>query len=154
MGMKKAILSLSIIAILTLCLPNVTTASTSNPATAPHSKIVTDVKGQQPTTLTFTVDAQATVNTWYNYSGSLTAGGTGVSGAVIHLQQKWHNITWMTIFNDTTDSNGNFAGQIISYSTGDRDHRVTYDGYGQYAPSISNEVHTTISESVTGFLHV
>ena len=53
--MKKAVLSSSIIAILTLCLLNFAAASPTNPGTAPHSKIVTDVKAQQPTMPTFSI---------------------------------------------------------------------------------------------------
>jgi hypothetical protein len=146
MYMKKEtrIISLSIVAILALCLLNVAAASPTNPATAPHSKIVPGVKAQQPTTLTFTCDAQATVNKWYNFGGSLTAGGTGVSGALINVQQLYHG-NWVTLGNQTTDSNGNFGGQLKSQTTGDRTHRVTFDGDSQYASSVSNVIVTTIS---------
>jgi len=144
MKMKTRMISLSILAILTLCLLNVAAASTSNPTTAAHSKIVTDATARQPTTLTFTAPAQARVNTWFDVSGSFTAGGKGVSGAIINIQQLWQG-AWGTFSNFTTDSNGNFAGQIESPTTGDVHNRVTYDGNSQYAPSVSNEIVTTIS---------
>ena len=142
--MKKAIISLSTIAILTFCLLNVATASTGNPATAPHNKIVTDVKGQQPTTLMFSCPMQANVKEWFNVSGSLTAGGKGVSGAIIKWQELWQG-KWNTFGNFTTDSNGNFAGQIQSPAAGDVQFRVTYDGDSQYAPAVSNAVTITFS---------
>jgi hypothetical protein len=144
MKMKTRMISLSIVAILTLCLLNVVAASTSNPTTAPHSKIVTDVKAQQPTTLTFTAPAQANVKEWFNVSGSLTAGGKGVSGAIIKWQQLWQG-KWNTFGNFTTDSNGNFTGQIESPAAGDVQFRVTYDGDSQYAPAVSNVVTITFS---------
>ena len=99
MKMKTRMISLSILAILTLCLLNVTAASTSNPTTAPHSKIVTDVKAQQPTTLTFTAPAQVKVNEWFDVSGSLTAGGTGVSGATINCPRHCREGKWSTFCN-------------------------------------------------------
>ncbi|MGB8311327.1 MAG: hypothetical protein WCE81_05635 [Halobacteriota archaeon] len=53
MNMKTGMIGLSILALLTLCLPNVAAASTSNPTTAPHSEFATDATTQQITTLTF-----------------------------------------------------------------------------------------------------
>jgi len=144
MKMKTRMISLSVLAILTICLLNVTAASPSNPTTASYTKIVTDVKAQQPTTLTFTAPAQAKVNEWFNVSGSLTAGGTGVSGALINIQQLWQG-KWNTFGNFTTDSDGIFVGTISSPATGYVQNRVTYDGNSQYVPSLSNEVVTTVS---------
>ena len=89
MNIKTIMTSLSI-AILTLCLLNVAAATTSNPASVPHSKIVADAAASQPTTLTFTAPAQAKINKWVTGSGSLTEGEFqygGVSSAIIKIQQ-------------------------------------------------------------------
>jgi hypothetical protein len=144
--MKKAILSLSIIAISTTCLLNVAAASTINPATALHSKIVTDVKGQQPTMLTFDCPTQANVNIWFDVSGSLTSGGTGVSSADILVQSiDTNNGQWYTFGHDATDSTGFFASSISCSVTGDQYYRVAYNGNSQYAPAVSNVVMVTFS---------
>jgi len=146
MKMKTRIIGLAILALLTLCLLNVAAASTTNPATAPHSKIVTDVKGQQPTTLTFTSPAQVKVNESYTVSGSLTSGGTGVSGATINFQYQYLDSgRWVTLWTDTTNSNGNIADKVAAHQTGDHHNRLTYDGNSQYAPAVSNEVVVTVS---------
>ncbi|MGB8310975.1 MAG: hypothetical protein WCE81_03805 [Halobacteriota archaeon] len=144
MRMKNAIISLSILAIFTLCVPNVVVASESNPTTALHSKIVTDTKAYQLTTLTFTAPAQAKVNEWFNYGGSLTAGGKGVGGALIHVQYVW-NGRWTTFSNFTTDSDGSWIRKIEPYTTGDYHFRAIYDGDDLYAPSVSNEVVVIVS---------
>jgi len=139
--MKKEtrMISLSVLSILTLCLLNVTAASPSNHATA------TNVKATIPTTLTFNCPTQAKVNKSIDYSLSLTSGGTGVSGAIIHTQYLEANGQWTTLGTHTTDSNGNFAGIFIMYATGVYTYRVTYDGDSQYASSVSNEVVVTAS---------
>ncbi|MGB8310503.1 MAG: hypothetical protein WCE81_01410 [Halobacteriota archaeon] len=146
MGMKKAIISLSIIAISTLCLLNVAAASTINPATAPHSKIVTDVKGQQPTTLTFNCPTHAKVNEWVYFTGSLTSGGTGLSNTLVSCQYEYlKNGNWATFTSGMTDSNGNIVGGIKPSVTGDQYYRLSYDGNSQYAPSVSDVVMVTVS---------
>ena len=144
MKMKVKMVSFMTLAILTLCLLNVASASMSNLTTAPYCKIVTDVKAQQPTTITLTAPQQATVNEWFSYSVSLTAGGTGVIGATIHTQVLKQG-TWVTIGDHITDKNGGFIGQLLSKTPGERHLRAVYDGSSQYAPSISNEVVITVS---------
>jgi len=141
--MKTIMTSLSI-AILTLCLLNVAAATTSNPASVPHSKIVADAAASQPTTLTFTAPAQAKVKESFVTSGSLTAGDKGVSGAIIKIHTI-QNGQWVNFGNSTTDSGGNFRGSITTFTPGDHHYKVTYDGDSQYAPSASNEVVVTVS---------
>ncbi len=144
MKMKTRMISLSVLAILTICLLNVTAASPSNPTTAPHSKVVTDVKAQQPTTLTLTAPTQAKLLEKFYIGVSLTAGGTGVSGAIIHIQELSQG-QWLTFTSHTTDSKGNYVGQLICNTAADYHFRVTYDGNSQYEPAVSNVVVVTAS---------
>ena len=140
--MKTRIISLSILALLTICLLNVAVASPSNPEAAPHSKIVTDVKTRTPTTLTFTCPATAKVNQSYAVGGSLTAGGKGAGGAYVWPQCVL-NGQWYTFGHPyTTDFNGNFADTWTSSVAGVQHFRFIYFGdyAGQYAASVSNVV--------------
>jgi len=144
MKMKTRMISLSILALLTICLLTVAAASPSNPAAAPHSKIVTGIKTQQQTTLTLTAPTRAKLGESFSYGVSLTAGGTGVGGAIIHIQELLQG-HWLTLTSHTSDSKGNYVGQLISNRIADYRVRATYDGDNQYAPGVSNEVVITIS---------
>jgi len=144
MKMKTRMISLSILALLTLCLLNVAAAS---PATTPHSKIVTDVKTVTPTRLMFTCPTTAQVNQSYAVSGSLTAGGKGVGSAYIWPQCVL-NGQWYTFGHPyTTDFNGNFADTWTSSVVGVQHFRVIFFGdyAGQYAASVSKVVTVTVS---------
>ena len=123
---------------------NVVGASTNKPITPAYYAYEKVATALQPTTLTFTAPARAKVNEWFDISGSLTAGGKGVGGALIHVQASSQG-NWDTFGNLTTNSDGNFAGQIQRSEAGDRIYRVTYDGDSQYEPSVSNEVVVTVS---------
>ena len=132
--MKTRMMSLSILALLTICLLNVAAAS---PATAPHSKIVTNVKTVTPTRLMFTCPTTVQVNQSYAVSGSLTIGGNGVGGAYIWPQCVL-NGQWYTFCHPyTTDFNGNFSDTWTSSVAGVQHFRVIYFGdyAGQYAAS-------------------
>jgi len=82
--MEKATISLSIVAILTLCLPNVAAATTSGPATITHSKIVTDATAQQLTNITIT-DYPKQVKVGHNFAikGRLTSGNVGLGNKLV-----------------------------------------------------------------------
>jgi len=128
MNMKTRMISLSILAIVTLCLLNVAAASPTTPTAASHSKIVAGVKATQYT-ITFTAPTQVEVYQHFDVRGSLTADGTGVSGAHIDIQRLTPS-GWNT-FGDgfTTDSNGDYYGWASLYPpTGETYIRVSYDG--------------------------
>lgn len=147
MKTETRMISLTVLALLTLCLLNVAAASTSNPATAPHSKIATDVKTRTPTTLTFTCPTTAQVNQSYAVSGSFTVGSKGVGGAYIWPQCVL-NGQWYTFGHPyTTDFNGNFADTWTSSVAGVQHFRVMYFGdyAGQYAASVSKVVTVIVS---------
>ncbi|HXY87132.1 MAG TPA: hypothetical protein VEG44_01690 [Candidatus Acidoferrales bacterium] len=144
MKMKTRMISLSILALLTICVLNVAAASS---ATAPHSKIVTDAKTVTPTRLMFACPTTAQVNQSYAVSGSLTIGGKGVGGAYIWPQCVL-NGQWYTFGHPyTTDFNGNFADTWTSSVAGVQHFRVIYFGdyAGQYAASVSHVVTVTVS---------
>ena len=128
MNMKTRMISLSILALLTLCLLNVAAASPTNPTAAPHSKTVPGVKAQYYT-ITFTAPIQVETYQHFDVSGRLTADGMGVSGAHIDIQRLTPS-GWITFGNGyTTDSYGNYYGWASLYPpTGETYVRVVYDG--------------------------
>lgn len=150
MSMRKQIISLSIIAILSLCTLSVASASTSKTTTVDHHAYARSATAQQPTTLTFTVPAQVKLFQPYPVSGSLTtADGTGISGAQIWYQwlngDKWDTTGMMFTFG----KNGSFSDTWIETGLFNKQkfclYRIIYNGNSQYAPAVSNEVNVTIS---------
>jgi len=139
MNMKKGVICLLAVTLLSLCVVNVTTALPRNQTATPHSKNVTDLKTTIPTTLMFTCPTLVNVNEPFSIGGSLTAGGNGVSGAHINGQVMTQE-QWTTFSGYTTDSNGTLSGAISTNFTGLRSYRLSYDGDARYAPSASNAV--------------
>jgi len=137
--MKKVVICLLAVTLLSLCVVNVTAALPRNQTATPHSKNVTDLKTTIPTTLTFTCPTLVNVNEPFGIGGSLTAGGKGVSGAHINGQVMLQE-QWTTFSGYTTDGNGNISGTISTNYTGLRFYRLSYDGDDRYAPSVSNGV--------------
>ncbi len=143
MNKKKALICLSIIAILTICVPNVAAAPVSKSITTTGGAHITDVRAaQQPTTLTLTAPSQATANVWFDVTVHLTtAGGTGIPNAQINFQKRYSsNDRWIVMGDEKTDLSGYVHEQIRSQVSGEVHYRVTYGGDGLYAPSVSNEV--------------
>lgn len=154
MSMRKKIISLSIIAILSLCTLNVAAALESKPMTTIHGGYTTSATAQQPTTLAFYAPPQAKILEPIPFFGYLTtANGTGIADAQIVIQQfslfgdgKWH--LFGTAF--TTGKDGHFNDTVVIFSNifatkGGYRFRAIYKGNGQYAPSVSNEVIVAIS---------
>jgi len=139
MNMKKGVICLLAVTLLSLCVVNVTTALPRNKTAAPHSKNVADLKTTVPTTLTFTCPTLVNVNEPSGIGGSLTAGGEGFSGVHINGQVMTQG-QWTTFSGYTTDSNGNISGTTSTNYTGLRFYRLSYDGDARYAPSVSNEI--------------
>jgi hypothetical protein len=152
MSMRKRIISLSIVAILSLSTLNVAAALESKPTTTIHGGYTTSATAQQPTTLAFYAPPQAKIFEPTPVSGYLTtANGTGITDARIVIQQlhddgKWH--LFSIVF--TTGKDGRFSDTVVVYpkifaAKGGYHFRATYDGDGQYAPSVSNEVIVAVS---------
>jgi len=144
MKTKTRMISLSILALLTLCLLNVAAASTTNPATAPHSKIVTDVKAQQPTSITLTdYPKQVKVNQTFDITGRLTSGNTGLGNKLIYHSIR-DNGKWYWDWNFTTNADGSFDDSMSFPGVGTYDIREEFWGDNQYAPCISNVMEITV----------
>lgn len=145
MNIRVRIISLSIIAMLAFCMFNVAAASTNKPMIAACDAYIKNATAQQPTTIAITAPTQATANASVYANGTLTAGGKGIAGAVVHLQ--WLDVTtgnWTTLSDVKTGDNGQFSVPVFLYFTAEYTFRVTYDGDSQYAQSVSNEVMVTV----------
>ena len=145
MNMRKEVMSLSLIAIVTLCAFNVAAASVSKPATAAYSNDITSARAAQSTTLTLTSPTHVQVNQGFNVSGYLTtASGSGIAGAVVDVQT-YYNSTWVAMWNVTTDSSGHLTDIWGFSQAGAYNFRLSYSGDSQNAASVSNEVTITAS---------
>lgn len=159
MSILKGVVSILIIAMLTLCVLNIVAASTSTstPATTlvTYKGYVTNATTNQ-TMLEIMLSSNTTnVNEKVILIGGLTSGMpqtqnfTGVGGATVNIQ-KWVNDTWTTIGTTTTTATGDYKGwftaPITSSSPGVFSYRATYDGDSQYAPAVSNVVKLTVNQ--------
>ena len=143
--MRKGVMSLSLIAVVTLCALNVAAASVSKPATAFYGNDITRAQPAQSTTLTFTAPTNVKVNQSFKISGYLTtASGNGIAGAVVD-EQTYYNGAWVAMYNVTTDSSGHLSDTLGLTTSGAYNFRLAYNGDSQYAPSVSNEVTITAS---------
>jgi hypothetical protein len=130
MKMKARIISLSILAILTVCLLNVATASATTPTAAPHSTIVTNTDSKVKlvgTTLSIHASPSSNVNsggTVY-FSGYLTeTNGHGIGGQHGTLTA---NGQQMLSFQTASDGSWGPLG-ITFYGAGTRNVAVNCDG--------------------------
>jgi hypothetical protein len=146
MNMRKGVMSLSLIAIVTLCALNVAAASVSKPAIAAYGNDITSARAAQATTtLTFTAPANVKLNQNFNISGYLTsASGNGIAGAVVD-EQTYYNGTWVSMFNVTTDNSGHLSDTWGLSQAGAYNFRLAYNGDSQNAASVSNEITITAS---------
>lgn len=155
MNVRKVIISLSFMAILSLCTLTVAVASESEPTTAIHVRYTTNATAQQPTTLSFYAPAQAkTLQPAPVYGYLTSANGTGIRDAKIELQEfnmygdaRWHFLSVVS----TTDDKGYFNDTVVILSNifatkGGYHFRATYGGDAQYGPSVSNEVIVAVSK--------
>ena len=173
MRIKNAILSLSIIVILTICMFNsVAAAPVSRQTTDVHSNYVADVRGQQQTYILATLDDKTTATTGVGQSVSL--GGVlsygkpptssidsshGIPDATLNIQSlNPDGRTWRTVATTITDHfTGNsplgpllptvgwFAVKLTPEAAGVYIYRVTYDGDSQYTPAVSGAVTLTVT---------
>jgi hypothetical protein len=122
MKMKTRIISLSILAILTVCLLNVAAASATTPTAAPHSKIVTVVNTDSKvklvaTTLLIHADRR-NVNSGgaVYFSGYLTGtNGHGIGGQTGYITA---NGQYLSNSNFQTRSDGSWGMWITFYGAG------------------------------------
>lgn len=115
-NMRKGMINLLIIAILSLCTLNVAVASTNRPTSADHGESSTGVTVWQPTMLTITAPAQANLNVSFYVNRTLTVGGKGIAGATAHFQMgDLTTSNWQTLWNCKTDVNGQFSTPVFLY---------------------------------------
>ncbi|MGB8310543.1 MAG: hypothetical protein WCE81_01610 [Halobacteriota archaeon] len=168
MRMKNAILSVSIIAILTICMFNsVAAAPMSKQTPDVHSNSAVDVRGQQQTYLLFggTTNTGTTVGVGQSVqtSGilshdtpptSLNDYSHGLPDATVNTQLNYGG-TWTTVATETTwaanygggaGMTGVFFVTLTPGAAGVYTYRATYDGNSQYAPTISSN---TVTLTVT-----
>ena len=160
MNIKNGLVCLSIIAIVTFSIPNVTAASAGKTAINTHSNYAMDapVKTQTALVLALSSNTTAAGKPVYIY-GALVAGqGTMhyVAGATITIQQLtstngpvWSRIG--TLQTTTADDQvgasitPNFSATETPTTSGYYIIRATYDGDNNYAPAVSNVVSLTVN---------
>jgi len=151
MNIKKALVCLSIVAVLTLYVPNVAAAATGKQT----SYYAMDVPVKNQTALVLALSNNTTVvGTQVYVVGALAAKEHGtvhyIGGATITLQQLSANGTgWNTIGTSQTLSTGNvtgfFGASTTPKSSGYYIIRAIYDGDSNYAPAVSNVVALTVN---------
>lgn len=154
--MKKGMVCLSIITILTLSIPNVAIVSASKQTTNVHSNYAMDVpvKKQPQLVLLFSNNektANTTVNTSVELVGLLATVTNGkinsIEGATINIQRLNSDETWYTADTLTTMS-GKFSGyfkvEVTPKDPGTYIFRAAYDGNNTYAPTESDMVVLTV----------
>jgi hypothetical protein len=161
MNLRIRILGLIVAAMLSLCVINVTAASTSTPTMVTHNGYPIDATSQQQTHLkiilldqTSNLTNMTKVNQSVDLFGVLSSlsgdpnAPNYIGGATVHIQLMQSG-KWTTVFNTTTETSkdtlGLFGISITENHTGVFSYRVTYDGNSQYAPTVSNVVKLTVN---------
>ncbi len=161
MNIKNGLVCLSIIAIVTLSIPNVAAASAAKPAINVHSSYAMDAPVKTQTALVIALSKNTTdVGAPVYIYGALVAEEQGtmhyIAGATVTIQQLtsttgnvWTKVG--TLQTTTTNSEvgasitPNFSGTETPTTSGYYVIRVTYDGDSNYAPAVSNVVSLTAS---------
>ncbi|MGB8310976.1 MAG: Ig-like domain-containing protein [Halobacteriota archaeon] len=173
MGMKKAILSLSIIAILTICMFNSVAAAPVNKQTTDvHSNYAMDMRAGQQTYLAICFGVllppySGTTADTIGVGQSITLSGVlasdippinpmddshGIPGATVHIQSmNSDGQTWTTVATRNTmpeqgffHTEGVVVVSLTPMAAGVYNYRITYDGDSRYAPAVSNVVTLTV----------
>jgi hypothetical protein len=149
MDMKKGMICLSIIVILTLSIPNVAAASANKQTTNIRSSYAMDAPVKERPILVLMLSNNTTaVNTSVYFFGAIATGTKSqlnyIEGATINIQRmSYDGTTWYTEDTVTTMS-GKYSGIFSVYITpkdpGTYIYRATYDGNNTYSPAVSNVV--------------
>jgi len=149
MNIKKALICLSIAAVLTLSVPNAAAASANKQTTNVHSSYATGASDKERPVIALLLGKNTTaVNAPVNIGGALATDEQGalhyIGGATITIQQLNYNGTeWNklgTLQTSTDKDAGIFVGNITPKDRGYHIYRATYDGGSNYAPAVSNVV--------------
>jgi hypothetical protein len=151
MNIRMRIISLSIIALVILCALSSAAASTIKITTAAHSEYITDATAQQKTVLAIWLSNNTTkINESVYLLGILASGTPSAPSPIENARmtiQQLANETWIPIGSATTlagDYSGMFVVSLTPRAIGSTSYRATYDGDGQFAPSVSNAVVLTV----------
>ncbi|HXY87246.1 MAG TPA: hypothetical protein VEG44_02270 [Candidatus Acidoferrales bacterium] len=154
MNLRKVIISLSIMAILSFCTLNVAAALESKPTATIYDSHAINATTKQPTTLVFYAPSKAKTGESVTVCGYLTAAnGTGIVDARICIQEfnKWGDGNWHYLSVVPTSGNyGYFNDTVVIFSNmfatkGGYHFRAVYDGDAQYERSMSNEEIISVS---------
>ena len=150
MRVKNAIISLSVLVILTICTFNCVAASPVSKQTPDvHSSYAMSASDkEQPVIAILLSNNVTTVNGTVSVYGGIATGESGalhyIGGATITIQQlsyngtEWHNLgTLQTLRGKNT---GFFVADYTPKVQGYDILRATYDGDSNYAPAVSNVV--------------
>jgi hypothetical protein len=157
MNRKNGLICILIAAMLSLCVINITAASTSMPTTVIHNGYNTHATAPQPHLVVFFLNndreriSTAKVNETVIFCGSLWSDTTStpnyIEAAKINIQLM-KNGTWTTGYTTKTSTGehaGIFAVQLKSTCADILSFRATYDGDSQYSPAVSNVAMLTVS---------
>ncbi|HYA60830.1 MAG TPA: hypothetical protein VED16_01980 [Candidatus Acidoferrum sp.] len=147
MNLRKVIMSLSIIATLSLCTLNVAVALESKPTATFHGGYIASATAPQRTSLIFNAPAQVkTLQPVKVYGYLTTLNGTGITDARICIQEfnMIGDSRWDYLSVVSTGDKGYFNDTVVIFSglfatKGGYHFRAVYDGDAQYERSVSNE---------------
>lgn len=127
--MKKTIATLVAVVMIAAVIDVAVAAATS----MPHAK------GQQQTSITITYyPKQVTVGQYYNVTGELTSGGTGLSNKVVfpgwQYNGEWAPVGGWVI----TNADGTFTHNWHANTAGTASYRHEFSGDAQYSPCFSD----------------
>lgn len=137
LNIRKTLICLLIVAILTLCVPNVVAAPTSKYSAVTHSKIVTDAPAKpSPGIIMLSAPERAKVNETFNIHGFFTNVSNDISGARVYLKKLDENSSY-TVGDTGTDRNGTFDFYITEHTPGEYVYQAIFNGDSHYAASMS-----------------
>jgi hypothetical protein len=149
MNIKNVMIFLLIIALLTLCVPDVVAAPAGKQTIDVHNSYAMGASDKErPVIALLLSDNVTAVNRSVGIYGGIATGESGalhyIGGATITIQQlsfngtEWYNLG--TLKTLTGKEVGTFAGSYTPKSKGYHVLRATYDGDNNYAPAVSNMV--------------
>jgi len=162
MYMKKGLICLLIVSVLSLSIINVAAASTSRSTIVPYKGYHSELRSQQQTAINLMILDEKSGNkiTTAAVGQKILVGGilesgtdnpTPIGGATVKLQLSNDDSTWSDLKSTTTDSSSKYLGIFLAVltppSAGQFYFRASFDGNTQYAPCMSNVAQLTVTSS-------
>jgi hypothetical protein len=174
MNVKNGLICVLIVALLTLCVPNVAAAPVSKLTPNIHSNYAGDLRGRQQTYLYLGNSPKPQVTMGVGQSlkiyGTLAYGvpptslddcSHGIPNATINIQQlssdgkTWNTVaTKITAYNVSNstlgipDLSGGFVVTLTPSAAGTYTYRFTYDGDSMYEPAVSSTITLIVNNVV------